>query len=403
MEFLKLSAKISVISSFADIKKNNSLSTIQNLLNSLYSSPEKFCTAYSEVLSIYNSSNIADIFLKEILYDENNFSKLCYKSAFSDINESLIKAINFDIDVISQVCSISSGDILQVAKQKFPNYIDIFEILPSFDKSEFPLKSAEDLYNLYKTNGFGYFARGTAFYYEDDKPCIAVATDDIKLCDLKGYTRQKETILLNTRAFMQGKTSNNILLYGDKGTGKSSTVKAVVNEFANDGLKIIELKIHQIKTFAHLCGKLSQSPFKFIVFIDDLSFSSEDENFTALKAFIEGGITGRPYNVIIYATSNRRHMVREKMSDRDGDEIHLRDSIESASSLSDRFGIEVTFLNPDKDEYLFIVKELAEEYNIDLPDEELFLLALRFATRKSGRSPRTARQFIYHELSKKSE
>ena len=182
------------------------------------------------------------------------------------------------------------------------------------------------------------------------------------------------------------------------GTGKSSTVKAVVNEYAPRGLKIVELPPKQVKLFPRLCERIAASPFRFIVFLDDLSFDQEDENFAALKAFIEGGLAGRPENLVIYATSNRRHLVRESFSSRQGDDIHLRDTLETATSLSDRFGLEITFSVPDKDEYLYIVDELAAEYGVTLPAEELHLLAERFALRRNGRSPRTARQFISQHL-----
>ena len=216
--------------------------------------------------------------------------------------------------------------------------------------------------------------------------------------DLKGYTLEKKTIRDNTLALLAGKTSNNILLYGDKGCGKSSTVKAIANEYADRGLKIIEMPMSEIQAFPMICESIAHSPFKFILFLDDLTFNSEDERFVALKAFIEGGVAGKPNNLVIYATSNRRHIIREKFSEREGDDIHRRDAMESASSLSDRFGIQITFSKPVKNEYLSIVEQLAEDYGLTLDLDKLHLLAERFATRRGGRSPRTARQFIMHQL-----
>ncbi len=156
-----------------------------------------------------------------------------------------------------------------------------------------------------------------------------------------------------------------------------------------------------VTEFPKLCERIAVSPFRFIVFLDDLAFDQEDENFAALKAFIEGGLAGWPDNLVIYATSNRRHLVRESFSSRQGDDIHLRDTLETATSLSDRFGLEITFSVPDKDEYLYIVDELADEYGVTLPADELHLLAERFALRRNGRSPRTARQFISQHLAEK--
>ena len=216
--------------------------------------------------------------------------------------------------------------------------------------------------------------------------------DPIRLSDLKGYARQKDQVITNTLAFLENRPANNILLYGDKGTGKSSTVKAVVNEFADRGLKIVEISPNQVNCFPMLCSEAARSPYRVIIFMDDLVFDREDDNFAALKAFIEGGLTGMPSNLILYATSNRRHLVRESFSERQGDDIHVRDTLETITSLSDRFGLEITFSVPDKDEYLSIIDQLAEEYGLDLPAEELHLLAERFAIR------RTARQFISYQL-----
>ena len=156
------------------------------------------------------------------------------------------------------------------------------------------------------------------------------AGDDNDAKDGRDQTqRQKQQILKNTRAFLDGREANNILLYGDKGTGKSSTVKAVANEYADRGLKIIEMSPRHITNFPKLFEQTLRSPFRFIVFLDDLTFSSEDDNFAALKAFIEGGLAGKPSNLVIYATSNRRHLIRESMADRQGDEVRVRDTLET--------------------------------------------------------------------------
>ena len=233
---------------------------------------------------------------------------------------------------------------------------------------------------------------------------VGGAGDDDDAEDGRNQTqRQKQQILKNTRAFLDGREANNILLYGDKGTGKSSTVKAVVNEYAERGLKIIEMSPRHIACFPRIFADTLRSPFRFIVFLDDLSFSREDDNFAALKAFIEGGLAGKPSNLVIYATSNRRHLIRETFADREGDEVRVRDSLETVTSLSDRFGLEITFSVPDKDEYLYIVDQLAAENGLALSGEQLHLLAERFALRRNGRSPRTARQFISQQLAEQYE
>ena len=158
----------------------------------------------------------------------------------------------------------------------------------------------------------------------------------------------------NTRALLDGFEANNMLLYGDRGTGKSSTVKALLNEYAGQGLRMVEMPKEYLRELPDLTGRLARIPLKFIVFIDDLSFSDGDDNFAALKAVLEGGLASRPQNVVIYATSNRRHLLRETFSDRGGDEVHRADTVQEAVSLSDRFGISLTFLMPDKQKFLDI-------------------------------------------------
>ena len=191
-----------------------------------------------------------------------------------------------------------------------------------------------------------------------------------------------------------------MLLYGDMGTGKSSTIKAVAADFSHRGLRLVEIKKNQLFMIPDIMEQLADNPLKFILFIDDLSFSGNDDNFSALKATLEGSISGCGSNTLIYATSNRRHLVRESASDRIAgagmdEDLHINDTLQETMSLSARFGLTITFSKPDKEEYLSIVKSLAEEYGLEVTDEEeLFRRAEAFAIRKNGRSPRTARQFI---------
>ena len=277
--------------------------------------------------------------------------------------------------------------------------------LPDFPAAgALPFRDGAALASFYRAQGYGFFAQSSAFAVQDDGSVAPIVHPDaIRLRELPGYERQKQQILKNTLAFLDGREANNILLYGDKGTGKSSTVKAVVNEYADRGLKIIEMSPRHITCFPKIFAETLRSPFRFIVFLDDLSFSREDDNFAALKAFIEGGLAGKPSNLVIYATSNRRHLIRETFADREGDEVRVRDSLETVTSLSDRFGLEITFSVPDKDEYLYIVDQLAAESGLTLPAEQLHLLAERFALRRNGRSPRTARQFISQQLAEQYE
>ena len=193
---------------------------------------------------------------------------------------------------------------------------------------------------------------------------------------------------------LSGKPAVNVLLYGDAGTGKSSSVKAIANEFAADGLRLVEVKKNQLYQIPALLDSLAQNPLKFILFIDDLSFSANDDNFAALKAILEGSVGGRSQNVVVYATSNRRHLIKETLSDRSGDDIHEADTRQELMSLSARFGLTVTFQRPDKVRFEEILLDLARQYGVQMPSDQLFIKGEAFAIRAGGRSPRVARQFI---------
>lgn len=218
--------------------------------------------------------------------------------------------------------------------------------------------------------------------------------DTIRLKDLVGYDMQRKQVIQNTESLLRNLSASNILLYGSAGTGKSATVKAVANAYANKGLRLIELSKNELHLLPELLEELNNNPLKFILFIDDLSFQENDDNFSALKAVLEGSVSARAQNIVIYATSNRRHIVRETFSQRAGDEIHKNDTVQETISLSERFGIQILFDKPDKKQYLEIVQSLASDAGLKTEKEELFLKAEQFAMRKCGRSARTARQFV---------
>ena len=249
--------------------------------------------------------------------------------------------------------------------------------------------------------GFGLYAKHIMFYIGEGNRIVPVINpDQIRLSSLVDYKREQQIILDNTVALLEGKPAANILLTGDAGTGKSSTVKAVVNELHDRGLRILEVRKEQLHAIPAILDELNTNPLKFILFIDDLSFQKDDDNFSALKAILEGSVSAKSRNVVIYATSNRRHLVKESFSGRDGDDIHRNDTMQEIISLSERFGIQVTFQKPNKETYLGIVRHLAEEKGIKMNTNELELLAERFALGRGGRSARAATQFIDGLLAK---
>ena len=249
--------------------------------------------------------------------------------------------------------------------------------------------------------GFGLYAKHIMFYIGEGNRIVPVINpDQIRLSSLVDYKREQQIILDNTVALLEGKPAANILLTGDAGTGKSSTVKAVVNELHDRGLRILEVRKEQLHAIPAILDELNTNPLKFILFIDDLSFQKDDDNFSALKAILEGSVSAKSRNVVIYATSNRRHLVKESFSGRDGDDIHRNDTMQEIISLSERFGIQVTFQKPNKEIYLGIVRHLAEEKGVKMDANELDMLAERFALGRGGRSARAATQFIDGLLAK---
>ena len=242
--------------------------------------------------------------------------------------------------------------------------------------------------------GYGIFARYHMFTVENGQLVPVKHPDPQQLEQLPGYEQERQKVIANTQALLDGKPANNVLLYGDAGTGKSSTVKAIANEFAADGLRLVEVKKNQLYQIPDLMDKLAANPLKFILFIDDLSFTANDDNFAALKAILEGSVGGRARNIAVYATSNRRHLIKETLSDRTGDDIHEADTRQELMSLSARFGLTVTFQRPEKARFEVILTELAKQHGIEMPHDELLTKAEAFAIRAGGRSPRVAKQFI---------
>ncbi|MHB1133805.1 MAG: ATP-binding protein [Chloroflexota bacterium] len=261
---------------------------------------------------------------------------------------------------------------------------------------------AGSLVRHYGQAGSGVFARFRAFRWRGGEwpRCLegVAAPDPIHLSELIGYDVERRLLIRNTEQFLAGYPANNVLLYGDRGTGKSSTIKALLNEYAERGLRLVEVPRHLLMDFPRLVTLLRDRREKFILFIDDLSFDEHETTYKALKAVLEGGLEPRPDNLLLYATSNRRHLVQERFSDRqsaaNSDEIHTQDTAQEKLSLSDRFGITLTFLAPDQDKYLAIVLALAKQRGLTVSEDELAARALAWAARHNGRSGRTARQFV---------
>lgn len=259
---------------------------------------------------------------------------------------------------------------------------------------------------FYKDFGVGKFGLHKAFRVEhigeevNIKPITNIA--HVYLDDLVGYEIPKQKLIANTEAFINGRRANNCLLFGDAGTGKSSSIKGILNQYYDRGLRIIEIYKHQFQDLNEVIAQIKNRNYKFIIYMDDLSFEDFEIEYKYLKAVIEGGLEKKPDNILIYATSNRRHLVREKFSDKEErrDDLHSSDTVQEKLSLVSRFGVSIFFCAPDKKEFANIVKVLAERYQVRMPKEELLLEANKWELSHGGLSGRTAQQFIDYLLGK---
>ena len=261
---------------------------------------------------------------------------------------------------------------------------------------------------FYKDYGVGMFGLNKAFRISEgtDKPIVFQPINNMEqvvLSDLIGYEEQKRQLVENTKAFVEGRKANNVLLFGDSGTGKSTSIKAIVNEFYRDGLRMIEIYKHQFKNLSDIIANVKNRNYKFIIYMDDLSFEEFEIEYKFLKAVIEGGVETKPENILIYATSNRRHLIKETWSDRndieENEDLHRSDTIEEKMSLVNRFGVTICYLKPGRQEFYNMVEALARKAGLDIPRETLDLEANHWEMRHGGISGRTAQQFVNHLIS----
>ena len=353
------------------------------------------CQAAGEMealLFAQDTDDLSEYILAAVLECENICARQAARGARAP---GLKKALEGELDFLEQLSALSLDGLLEAAGLEDSRREEL-AFLPRWEAHPTGLAAAyTDRLGQMGRRGYGMFARHHVFMLGDEGKLAPVRhPDPQRLEDLPGYEREREKIIANTKALLAGLPANNVLLYGDAGTGKSSAVKAIVNEYASQGLRLVEVKKNQLYLLPDLMDKLAANPLKFILFIDDLSFASNDDNFAALKAILEGSAGGRAANLAVYATSNRRHLVKETLSDRTGDDLHEADTRQELLSLSARFGLIVTFQRPDKALYSQILLQLAKQYQIPMPSDLLITRGEAFAIRAGGRSPRAARQFI---------
>ena len=337
---------------------------------------------------IYEKGGNLTRFIQDLVFkDENMYIKSVARGVA--VNEHVKKSALRELNIFSDFGSLQSADFASDMG------INVDEI-PIFDTFNADMGAAylERLQNLDKF-GYGIFSSNCMFRFSDSKKVEPiVSADKTAFSQFIGYELEREKVVANTRAFLEGRPAANTLLCGDAGTGKSSTVKAIANEFFKEGLRLIELRKDQLRFLPLVMAKINGNPLKFIIFIDDLSFNKNNDDFSMLKAALEGSARATADNAVIYATSNRRHIIKESFADREGDDVHVNDTLQETLSLSDRFGLTVLFSRPDKKLYLNIVKELAKRYGVEMEERLLELKAEEFALKKGSRSARGAQQFI---------
>ena len=320
---------------------------------------------------------------------------VCVRQAASGtLAPALQTALDSELAFLQALCGLTLDELLAAAGSAAGQAQEL-AFLPRWETSgiDLPAAYAQRMSEVGK-KGYGMFAKHHVFTAENGQLVPVKYPDPQRLSELPGYEKEREKVIANTKALLAGMPANNVLLYGDAGTGKSSAVKAIANEFAPEGLRLVEVKKNQLYQIPDLMDKLAANPLKFILFIDDLSFTANDDNFAALKAILEGSVGGRAKNIAVYATSNRRHLIKETLTDRTGDDIHEADTRQELMSLSARFGLTVTFQRPEKARFETILAELAKQHGIDMPMDQLLVKAEAFAIRAGGRSPRVAKQFI---------
>ncbi|MCQ2486467.1 MAG: ATP-binding protein [Clostridia bacterium] len=330
-------------------------------------------------------TSFTDYLLDAAVTDENAYVKMVANG--KEVPEAIADCAENELSILGELSELDCKTLqsLTAYEGKLPAY-EITDI----DFAECYRKRIADI----SKNGYGIYSKYVMFRVVDGAIVPVTSPDHISIMSLYGYEKEREKLIVNTKALLEGKPAANTLLYGDAGTGKSSSVKAVTNMLAPEGLRLIELKKNQLWEIPAVLEQLRDNPLKFIIFIDDLSFNKDDDNFSGLKAILEGSASAKSSNTVIYATSNRRHLVKENFSDREGDDVHRNDTMQEMLSLSNRFGLTILFQRPNNDLYQRIVSGLAEAKGITIPENELYVKASAFAIRHGGRSPRVAEQFI---------
>lgn len=328
-----------------------------------------------------------DAYLRRLIFSDEN-AVVVHFARTGTVAPAAAANARAELSILSTLSALTAEDLWAG--------IDYSGYLPRYETHGADFREEYNQRLLYLGRyGYGIFSTAAMFRIDGTEIVPVESADEITLDRFVGYEAERQKVLQNTIALLEGRPAANVLLCGDAGTGKSSTVKACVNELSRRGLRLIELRKDQLYQLPMVLGRIRGNPLKFILFIDDLSFNQNDDCFSMLKAALEGSASAKAPNAVIYATSNRRHIVKERFSEREtGDDIHRNDTLQELLSLSERFGLTVYFERPNKSLYLDIVHRLAERCGIDMDQTDLDREAEAFALRRGSRSARAAEQFI---------
>ena len=382
------------VSAYRSICKEPLMQQVSALLDALVSGRgEAAVEHYTEVFYQLRQAGCAGLgrWLEEKLKDSEEAYPLLAERGERD--PVLEEAARHDVETFAALAGLDCGMLIGAMQDLLgEEYRSMLTSLPRWEAGA--LWDFEKITRFYRANGAGLFARYRAFLWEGGK-LIPIAEPDVPAeREMLGYELQRQAVIANTRAMMEGHTVNNVLLYGDSGTGKSAAVKALLAVEGFEDLRLIELQKESLGELSALIRRLRGRRQKFILFIDDLAFDQDDRTYSLLKTILEGGLEPRPANVAIYATSNRRNLVRQTFSDRAGDEVDASETIQEKTALADRFGLRVAYLPLNKAEFLKLVDGLADLEGIAMEQEELHAQAVKWEMHHPGKTPRTARQFI---------
>ena len=377
-----------------DLLREPLMMQVRSLLDALAAeNGEGALNAYTELfygLRQAGKTGLGDWLWDRLRYVESPYPALLDRGGSDPALEA---AARRDIDTLSRLAGLDCGTLIAEMAALLPGESGpVLNALPRWDNTV-PF-TFEDLTDFYRVHGAGLFARYRAFLWSDGALIPVAEPDTPQEEEMMGYGLQREQVIANTRAFLAGKRVNDVLLYGDSGTGKSATVKTLLSIPGFETLRLIEVQKDGLKGMPELIRSLSGRKQRFILFIDDLAFDQDDHTYSVVKTTLEGGLERRPANVAIYATSNRRLLVRQTFSDRQGDEVDRQETIQEKTALSDRFGLRIPYLALSKAEFLDLVQSLAAQRDLPVDPEELRRRAIQWDMRFPSRTPRGARQFL---------